>query len=170
MCTADMNELFASATNPPSSARSCCAYCAACAGGTEPARDCSACCAAPAKCSALPIDWLVSLLTRGVTRWPAGTCATAAGRSSRAATCAGVSAPRWPRNETATIEPRIATPNAPATWRTVLFTADPAPDFSRGTALMIASVAGDIVNPMPRPNPTSTSSMVQIGIVWVARR
>src|SRR4051794_12210784 len=58
----------------------------------------------------------------------------------------------------------MATPSALATCRTVLLTAEPAPAFSRGTALMMAFVAGDIVSPMPRPIPTISSSMTHCGI------
>ena len=107
----------------------------------------------PTNSNALPIDWLESPLDVGahlrVGRQLATT--TAAGWSSLAGQVAGASAPRWPRKTTARIEPRMATPSAPATWRTVLLTADPAPAFSRGTALMIAFVAGAIVRPMPEP-------------------
>ena len=45
--------------------------------------------------------------------------------------------------------PMIATPSAPPTWRVVSLTADPTPAFARGTELMIDSVAGAIVSPMP---------------------
>ena len=63
----------------------------------------------------------------------------------------------------------MATPNAPATCRTVLFTAEPAPAFSRGTAPMIAFVAGDIVRPMPKPKPTSRNSSQRTDVCWVTK-
>ena len=47
----------------------------------------------------------------------------------------------------------------------MLFTADPAPAFSRGTALMIALVAGVIVRPMPAPMTNICTSITHCGVV-----
>ena len=47
------------------------------------------------------------------------------------------------------IEPMIATPKAPATWRTTSFIAEPTPAFASGTAPITASVAGAITLPIP---------------------
>ena len=49
----------------------------------------------------------------------------------------------------------MATPSVPPTIRTVSFMADPTPACASGSELMIDSVAGAIVAPMPIPIRTS---------------
>ena len=45
--------------------------------------------------------------------------------------------------------PSTATPSVPPSSRTTSFIAEPMPALARGSAPMIASVAGDIARPMP---------------------
>ncbi len=74
-----------------------------------------------------------------------------------------------PRYIAESTEPRIATPSAPPTIRTVLVTAEPAPAFSRGTIDMATVVAGAITMPPPMPQASSSSSMAHTGVVCSIR-
>ena len=61
-------------------------------------------------------------------------------------------------------EPSTATPSAPATWRTVLLTAEPTPAFSRGSDDMIDSVAGGMTLAIPTPWTKNSAATTQIGV------
>ena len=54
----------------------------------------------------------------------------------------------WPYAELST-DPTMATPSVPPTSRVMSLTAEPAPAFPAGSAPMIASVAGPVVNASP---------------------
>ena len=65
-----------------------------------------------------------------------------------------MSAPYWPDSRL----PRIATPSVPPTMRTVSFMAEPTPAWASGSELIMDSVAGAIVVPMPKPSSTSAAA------------
>src|SRR5687768_5468725 len=62
------------------------------------------------------------------------------------------------------MEPSTAMPSAPATWRTVLLTAEPTPAFSRGRVDMIDSVAGGTTFAIPTPWMKNSEATTQIGV------
>ena len=55
--------------------------------------------------------------------------------------------------------PSTAMPSVPPSSRTTSFMADPMPALARGSAPMIASVAGDIARPMPWPRVPSAMAI-----------
>ena len=63
--------------------------------------------------------------------------------------------PRYPLDST---DPRIATPSAPPVVRVASLTAEPTLALASGSEPMIASVAGAIALPMPKPSTTSAAA------------
>ena len=63
------------------------------------------------------------------------------------------------------MDPKMPTPSAPPTWRTVSLMADPTPAWESGSAAMTASVAGAIVFAPPIPNRNSETPATQYAVV-----